>query len=325
MNQTLLEALRCPSCTSELHLSAGTFDAQQGELRCLSCSTNFPIVNGIPRFVPASNYADNFGFQWNTFSKTQLDSFTGLPISHDRFYAQSKWDSKDMRGKKILDVGCGAGRFTEIALQSGATVYAIDFSSAVDACASNLNQHDNLNIVQADIFQLPFEQNYFDYVYCFGVLQHTPSVEKALAALPPYLKPNGQLAVDVYQLKWHSYFHPKRILRPITTRMPKDKLFNLVQIWSPKFLSLNETLRKIPLVGKYLPRFVPVADYTGVFAFDAKQIQEWAVLDTFDWLGPSFDRPITATKLKRLLSDLRLSSIEVEKPAFVIGRAQKNV
>jgi hypothetical protein len=37
--------------------------------------------NGIPRFVSESNYADNFGMQWNYFAKTQLDSYSGHAIS----------------------------------------------------------------------------------------------------------------------------------------------------------------------------------------------------------------------------------------------------
>jgi hypothetical protein len=46
----------------------------------------YPIRSGIPRFVPESNYADNFGVQWNHFRQTQLDSHSGLPISSGRFW-----------------------------------------------------------------------------------------------------------------------------------------------------------------------------------------------------------------------------------------------
>ena len=40
----------------------------------------YPIINHIPRFVPAGGYADDFGAQWNRFPRTQLDSHSGLPI-----------------------------------------------------------------------------------------------------------------------------------------------------------------------------------------------------------------------------------------------------
>ena len=44
----------------------------------------FPIINNIPRFVPKDNYASAFGLQWNTYRTTQLDSFTGVPLSRVR-------------------------------------------------------------------------------------------------------------------------------------------------------------------------------------------------------------------------------------------------
>ena len=53
----------------------GTFWFLSGE--------RFP-VNGIPRFVPAENYADAFGFQWKNFARTQLDSHSGTPITRIR-------------------------------------------------------------------------------------------------------------------------------------------------------------------------------------------------------------------------------------------------
>jgi len=45
----------------------------------------YPIRDFIPRFVPESNYADNFGMQWNEFRRTQLDSYSGHPITFDWF------------------------------------------------------------------------------------------------------------------------------------------------------------------------------------------------------------------------------------------------
>src|SRR3954466_15370063 len=91
----------------------------------------FPIVNGVPRFVSQDNYAASFGLQWNTFRRTQLDSYTGTTISRDRLQRIAGGSLHVFQGKDVLEAGCGAGRFTEVMLRAGARVFAADISSAV--------------------------------------------------------------------------------------------------------------------------------------------------------------------------------------------------
>src|SRR5438445_4709008 len=168
MKRSLLEIVRCPSCLAELQLSAAAETAGEidsGALACARCGREYEIAGQIPRFVSRDNYASNFGFQWNEFRRTQLDSHTGLPISRRRFLAQTRWDEARLAGKLVLDAGCGAGRFAEVALALGATVVAIDYSTAVDAAWRNLAPHPRLHVVQADIYVLPFAPATFDFVY----------------------------------------------------------------------------------------------------------------------------------------------------------------
>lgn len=185
MNENLLERLCCPQTGQRLWLeSADSVEGIEGWLVSQDGHNRYPIRNGIPRFVPETNYADNFGLQWNHFAKTQLDSHSGHPISADRFWKATGWNPNEMKDRWVLDVGCGSGRFAEIALSTGAQVVALDYSSAVDACWANLKHHPNLHVVQGDIYALPFVPESFDFVYSLGVLQHTPDVARAFAALP---------------------------------------------------------------------------------------------------------------------------------------------
>jgi ubiquinone/menaquinone biosynthesis C-methylase UbiE/uncharacterized protein YbaR (Trm112 family) len=198
MKTNLLQHLRCPKSGQVLTLEAlepasqedsnPELEIMDGWLVSESGANRYPIRNGIPRFVPESNYADNFGMQWNHFAKTQLDSHSGHRISADRFWEATAWNSAEMNGKWVLDVGCGSGRFAEVALSSGAQVVALDYSSAVDACYTNLHHHPNLHVIQGDIYSLPFAPNSFSFVYSLGVLQHTPDVAKAFASLPPIVR-----------------------------------------------------------------------------------------------------------------------------------------
>lgn len=202
MRVELLEIMRCPLTGKRLILEKPIYSNERVESGWLVSEDGchrYMILDFIPRFVSESNYANSFGFQWNRFRETQLDSHSGVPISRDRFYRSTGWSPDDLKGKTVLEVGCGAGRFTEILLYVGAIVVALDYSNAVDACWKNHYLHPNLTVVQGDIYNLPFQGETFDFVFCFGVLQHTPDVKKAFMSLPSQLKKGGHLAVDVYR------------------------------------------------------------------------------------------------------------------------------
>ena len=97
----------------------------------------YPIVNGIPRFVERDNYANDFGSQWNRFPKTQLDSHTKLTLSENRLERCLGERLGNLRGKMVLEAGSGAGRFTEVLLKYGAVVHSFDYSNAVEANKGN--------------------------------------------------------------------------------------------------------------------------------------------------------------------------------------------
>jgi SAM-dependent methyltransferase len=312
----LLRMLRCPACAAAIE------QAPDGNsLQCLSCGTAFPVVGSIPRFVPPENYAANFGFQWNRFRGTQLDSHSGAPVSRARFVRETGWSPDDLQGKLVLDAGCGAGRFAEIASET-ATVVAVDYSSAVEACRANLPR-DNVHVVQADIYALPFESGTFDAVYSLGVVQHTPDVERAVKALVAPLKPGGELVVDVYVRSWKGWLHPRTWLRPITTRMDSRRLFQMIERAAPALMTVSNGVGSIPVVGRLLRRFVPVANYTGILPLSDAQLHEWAVLDTFDWLAPKFDQPQTAEILEQWLTEAGLTDVKVFKADHLTARGRK--
>ena len=325
MKRSLLDKLRCPRCAGGLNLDAQKETAdgvEEGVLRS-NCGAVFPITNAIPRFVPSSNYGESFGFQWNRFGKTQLDSHSGLPISERRFYEYSGWTREELNGAFVLDAGCGAGRFTEIALAAGAEVVAIDLSNAVDACWANFRNHPRLHVLQADLYALPFAPESFDRVYCFGVLQHTPDVERAFKGLPRQVREGGKLAIDVYPRLWRNLFWSKYWLRPLTSRLEPAKLFALVQRSTPALLAVSRVVGRTPLLGRKLKYLIPVVNYEGVYPLSPKQLQDWAVLDTFDMLSPQHDHPQTRSRVIEWFRASGMSNIEVERRGFLVGRSTK--
>ena len=324
MKDTLISILRSPVSGQKLHLADGTSpDPESGWLVTEDGQHRHEIRGGIPRFVPASNYADNFGMQWNHFARTQLDSHSGHAISAERFWGATGWLASDMAGKWVLDIGCGAGRFAEIALSSGANVVALDYSSAVDACLANLRQHPRLHVVQGDAFALPFSPGSFDFVYSLGVLQHTPDPQRAFASLPPMLAPGGRISVDYYERSLGALLHPKYLLRPVTKRMPKPVLFSALEALVPVLLPLSRMAGRVPLLGRGLQRMLPVANDEGTLPLTPTQLREWSLLDTFDWLAPEYDNPQSEATARQWMVQAGLAQIEVLRVGHLVARGVK--
>jgi 2-polyprenyl-3-methyl-5-hydroxy-6-metoxy-1,4-benzoquinol methylase len=326
MKLEFLELLRCP-VTNQRLLPEGGEPANgritTGQLVTADGTRRYPIRNGIPRFVEESSYADNFGMQWNTFRHTQLDSHSGHPVSADRFWSATGWTPEELKGQWVLDGGCGAGRFAEVALQAGAKVVAIDLSNAVDATSASLGHHPNLHVVQANLYALPFAPASFPFIYSLGVLQHTPDVERAFRALPPLLAAGGRLCVDYYPKTWKSALLPKYFIRPVTKRIPKPTLFAALQRVIPMVLPLNRLLSAIPVVGITLKRAVPIVDYYGELPLSPQQHREWALLDTFDMLAPEYDNPQTMETAQRWMESEGLRDVDVRDLGLVVARGRK--
>lgn len=254
----------------------------------------FPLVNGAYRVVSnQDNYTNNFGFQWNKFAETQIDKSTKLEVSKKRFFAETGWDKEDLSGQNVLEVGCGAGRFTQIVLDfTKANLFSIDFSNAVEANFKNNGPNERLSLFQASIYEMPFVKEQFDKVFCLGVLQHTPNVEKSLKAMVDMVRPGGELVVDFYPNKgWWTKFQAKYILRPLTRKMDHEKLFKKIDGNIDWMIKVHRLLSKIGL--KSLSRFLPLCDIDGTLPqnLSPRQLREMCVLDTFDMFSPEFDQP----------------------------------
>lgn len=282
----------------------GPDEVIRGELRVRSTGTSHPIRNGLPRFVGGENYADNFGLQWNKFRATQLDSHSGLKITHDRFWKNTGWKAEELRGKTVLEVGSGAGRFTEVLLAAGAEVVSFDYSSAVDANWKSNEGKGDLFLFQGDLHQIPFPDGYFDYVFCYGVLQHTPAPEEAYRSILSKLKPGGKLSIDWYlklpiPTAWST---PKYFWRPITRRMKPEHLLKVVQTYIPWYLPLDTAVRRIPKVGTVLLGLVPIPCWNHLrLGLNQQQRLEWAIMDTFDALGAAYDSPKSLRQVRDLV------------------------
>lgn len=235
--EKLQETLRCPSCRGELSLSTN-------DLSCASCTVSYPIVDGIPRMLAPSlrealagevaatgtdakqvETALSFGYEWHRFPEMYAEwerQFLDYMQPHGPEF---------FRGKKVLDAGCGNGRFAYYAGKYGAEVWAIDLGPAVEVARRN-TESVGANVVQADLHNPPFALESFDFIYSIGVLHHLPDPEVAFRNLLRFLKPGGEVQIYLY---WKPESRPIKALllsgiagaRALTTRLPHKAVYAL--------------------------------------------------------------------------------------------------
>jgi 2-polyprenyl-3-methyl-5-hydroxy-6-metoxy-1,4-benzoquinol methylase/uncharacterized protein YbaR (Trm112 family) len=306
MQIKLLDVLACPRCGGPLTCTPAETDSAgevlEGRLDCANGGHQFPIEKSIPRFVPRDNYASSFGYQWNRFKLEQIDSANGTALSAQRFYAETDWTKDWLKGKWVLDAGCGAGRFLDVAADSEADVVGLDISSAIDAAHANLAGRTNIHFVQASVYEPPFRSGAFDAVYCIGVVQHTPDPQKTMQILPRMLRPGGRIAITAYERKPWTLLYSKYLLRPLTKRVDKEKLLAWIRAAMPVLFPLTNVLFRLPLVGRVFMLAIPVANYVNEPTLTPQQRYDWAILDTFDMLSPQYDQPRTQQETEAALS-----------------------
>jgi len=296
------ELLCCPKCGASFKDALDTTF-----LLCTGCNQRYDIVNGVPRFVDGESYAASFGFEWNIHRQTQLDSPSSIESEHT-LQQKTGLAADDVRGKLVLDVGCGMGRFADVISRWGGKVIGIDLSSAVDAAYENIGQRPNVNILQADVFQLPFRENSFDIIYSIGVLHHTPDCEKAFRSLPKFLKPGGKIVIWLYDrnIVWGRI--PQLYWR-FTRKMNPQVLHSLCKLAIPLYFVV-----RLPFIGKFLWR---------VFPIDTNPDPQWRVLDTFDWYSARYRSWHTVKQVQSWFEQESLTDIQsLEVPVSVRGKKQ---
>jgi 2-polyprenyl-3-methyl-5-hydroxy-6-metoxy-1,4-benzoquinol methylase/uncharacterized protein YbaR (Trm112 family) len=309
--------LACPE-----HREALATRADAAELCCpRGCS--FPVQEGIPRFVASAAYSSAFGLQWNRFRRTQLDSHTGTTISRDRLARCLGGSLEPLRGRSVLEVGCGAGRFTEVLLDAGARVFACDLSEAVEANRDNCGGREGHFVCQADVLAVPARPRSFELVVALGMIQHTPSPEATIRALAEFVAPGGVLALDHYTASRHALVRllypvtPRALLRAVLLRMPERAAFRATQALARGLLPLHRALwhrgALVDRVRAVWRRVSPVYDYYDSYPQLGERLAEWALLDTHDGLTDRYKHLRDPEQLRTALQAAGLEVLECRR------------
>jgi len=216
------------------------------------------------------------------------------------------------RRSDVLEVGCGAGRFTEVLLSTGAFVTSVDLSSAVEANQDNFPQDGRHRILQADVLRLPFAPGQHDAVFCLGVIQHTPSPEHSIRRLYEQVKPDGWLVIDHYAYNLSHFTKTAPLFRMVLRRMSPANGLKWTERLVGMFLPLHRAARRSRIAQALLSRVSPVSSTYRAFPLDDELHRQWSLLDTHDTLTDWYKHFRTKGQIRRVLEGLGAADIWCE-------------
>ncbi len=156
----------------------------------------YPIINDVIILSKPSKYSDFVRKKLN-ISSCKTDSTESKDFARDIQYAfGEEWRESDkileehreefaqyfdivdidtLRGLRICDLGCGGGRYSYFLKDNCKEIILVDFSDAIFIARKNLSGADNCLFFMCDLKELPFKDDFADFLFCLGVLHHLPT------------------------------------------------------------------------------------------------------------------------------------------------------
>lgn len=267
----------------------------------------------IPSFLSDSeanldpDTVDSFGAEWTRFSE-----FTAAEIeSGGREYFADLLPDEDLRNARVLDLGCGSGRWTRYLAARAAFVEAVDPSAAVLVASANTRDLPNVRVIHAGVSSLPFPPASFDVVVSVGVLHHVPDTAGAVRELAALVRPGGRVYLYLYYALddrsggYRLAFGAANLLRAVVSRLPSplkaaSAEAAAVLIYWP-LITLARALRRIAPRASLHER-VPLHYYVD---------KPWKIVrnDALDRLGTPLERRFTKAEIVGMLQAAGLDDI----------------
>lgn len=274
---------------------------------------DFKIIDGVHIFDTSDEYAENFGKQWKEYRDLQIDSINNFSISKDYLLDLTFNDLKNFKNKNVLEIGSGAGRFTEIIVNNCKFCISVDLSSAIFHNVSK--GKSNLILVKSDFLKL-IPNNFFDVVICRGVLQHTKSPKDSINKLYDFVKTDGFVYFDIYKKPFLGRLNPKYIFwRPLIRNLISyEKAEKILKKRVKVLIKIKEFLIKYIVFKKSISDvIIPIWYYKGELNLSNNELEKWAILDTLDGLFAHYDQPMSNKEVILLLKKNNIELISNNK------------
>ena len=331
-------------------------EIESGIIRCENDHI-FPIVDYIPRMLPdAFCNLDGFlreykhllsmekvekiieGKEVNKFTRIQKSTRESFGYEWLRYHVELEEEDREvflrdsqipyelLKGKVILDAGCGMGRYTRIAGKMGGEIVGADLSQSVIKAYQVTRDNPFAHIIQGDILKLPFREKQFDIIYSLGVLHHTPSARQGFLNLTKLLKESGLISIWVYGTagKFHDFkTNPLRKDRQRYTEKQFIKRLHWIIVYVREMLFKNVrlvTIRMyIPLLYLLCYPLAAIGKIPLLRYLTASVHKNWRVrlLENFDWFSPQYQSHHTKEEVLNWFKEAQLENITMLRHGFI--------
>tara|TARA_B100000989_G_C19529920_1_gene469026 strand:- start:1878 stop:2765 length:888 start_codon:yes stop_codon:yes gene_type:complete len=265
------------------------------------------------------SYVENFGKQWRDYRNVQIDSLNDFNIS-ERYLKNIFFNNLNLiNNKSVLEIGGGAGRFTEHIVKRAKSCVSVDLSSSVFYNIARNNK--KLIILKADFNELVSNKK-FDIVFCRGVLQHTVNPLEYLLKIHTFVKKDGCVVFDIYKMPKIGYLHPKYFFwRPIIKFFIKYEKFEFFLKKNIKWLlKIKRIVKKIFFKSDFIAdSIIPIWDYKDKINISDKKLEYWSIMDTLDGIYAKYDFPQRSSKIIKKLkkNNIHILNFEADKNFFM--------
>lgn len=223
LTNEFINSLVCPDCKGDLNHNIDF-------LECRNCGTHFKINKHeeFPILLPKHMATKKIDIKeyWDKNPMAYFSEAKGIKFFNELTRKFRKWTSPfgqdeknekifskvinydSLKNKRVLEVGCGLGTMTEEFAREQSKIIGLDITPKGAYITKKRLNTFNLDghSVNADAENLPFKNEYFNFVFSWGVIHHTPNTQQAINEMYRVLKKNGIAKLMLYHKRSIHYY-----------------------------------------------------------------------------------------------------------------------
>lgn len=249
-----------------------------------------------------------FGEEWRRFDQSALPAAEQRRL-FDAYFALFPWNDLPP-GAEGADIGCGSGRWAELAAPRLGVLHCVDPSDAIEVARQRLHHMTNVEFHRTGVEALPFAPGSLDFAWSLGVLHHVPDTAAALRACAACLRPGAPLLVYLYYaldnrpMWFRALWRASEGIRAVVSRLPMPLRHGAAEVLAT---TVYWPLSRLARLGERLGRDVtnwPLAPY--------RQLSRYTLrTDALDRFGTRLEQRFTRAQVIAMMEQAGLERVRI--------------